>query len=627
MRESKFVEQNEAKWSEFEKELSKAQKDPEQLRNQLIQVTDDLSYAKTFYKNRSVRVYLNGLAQKIFINIYKNKRNFGKSFIQFFKEEVPLISWNSRKVILLVFLLLVFCVIIGAFSSAKDEQFARSILSDAYVDQTIENIKKGDPMGVYKQSEPFAMFLYIAKNNLMVSFFVFIFGIFAGYGSIIMLVRNGIMLGVFMYFFYSRGQVAEFNYAVWLHGTIEILTIVICTVSGMLLGRGLIYPGTLSRYKAFSIWGKRGAMLYLSTIPFIIFAAFIESFLTRFTDMPNIIRLAIILGSLGLMLFYFVIYPYFKFKNSKDDFYGIPELKEDSDWTFDKLVVYNNGQIFLKTIHIISENFSKIMRYIFGWCAGYLGLLTVFNLKNSIQKFELVQLDSISAGVGLVFGNVKQFFKLYENVSLFFNENETLPMYFLSSAWLGVCCFLSFYLLKKYFLATHLVWYKSIFICLLFALGINLLMLSNSPLMVLLYIFISPVVLFLMAHFHFKIFNDSVSQIFKYSIANYGRLLGILLLFLLVSFLAFLFLVSSFSFMVIQFMEINVSMSDATYTLTLQFLLFFGFVFVLSFCIFFYIFQIVLTSYTVKEISTAEGLIKGIENIGKVNKSYGIETE
>ena len=71
MRESKFVEQNQAKWADFEKELSFAKKDPEKLRAQLIQVTDDLSYAKTFYKNRSVRVYLNGLAQKIYINIYK----------------------------------------------------------------------------------------------------------------------------------------------------------------------------------------------------------------------------------------------------------------------------------------------------------------------------------------------------------------------------------------------------------------------------------------------------------------------------------------------------------------------------------------------------------------------------
>ena len=201
MRESNFVKQNQEKWAQFEKELSASRKDPDQLRAQLIQTTDDLSYARTFYRNRSVRVYLNGLAQNIYINIYKNRKNFRQSLVQFFKEEVPSIAWQNRKVILISFLLLLFSTLIGAFSSAKDVMFARSILGDAYVDQTIENIKKGDPFGIYKQQGPLQMFVYIALNNLTVSLIVFLSGIFASYGAVVMMLRNGIMLGVFMYFF------------------------------------------------------------------------------------------------------------------------------------------------------------------------------------------------------------------------------------------------------------------------------------------------------------------------------------------------------------------------------------------------------------------------------------------
>ena len=72
MRERKFIEQNKQKWREFERTLESNRKDPDKLSNLFVQITDDLSYSRTFYPNRSVRVYLNNLAQKVFYSIYKN---------------------------------------------------------------------------------------------------------------------------------------------------------------------------------------------------------------------------------------------------------------------------------------------------------------------------------------------------------------------------------------------------------------------------------------------------------------------------------------------------------------------------------------------------------------------------
>ena len=66
MRETKFIQQNKEKWQEFESFLDGQYKDADKLSNLFIQVTDDLSYSRTFYPNRSVRVYLNGLAQQTF---------------------------------------------------------------------------------------------------------------------------------------------------------------------------------------------------------------------------------------------------------------------------------------------------------------------------------------------------------------------------------------------------------------------------------------------------------------------------------------------------------------------------------------------------------------------------------
>ena len=73
MRETAFIEQNKKKWEQFESILKQPNRNPDKLSELFIQVTDDLSYARTFYPNRSVKVYLNNLSQKIFSSIYKNQ--------------------------------------------------------------------------------------------------------------------------------------------------------------------------------------------------------------------------------------------------------------------------------------------------------------------------------------------------------------------------------------------------------------------------------------------------------------------------------------------------------------------------------------------------------------------------
>jgi uncharacterized membrane protein SpoIIM required for sporulation len=238
MRERKFVEQNKEKWAQFEQDLRSKKKDPRLLRDQLVQISDDLSYARTFYRNRSVRIYLNGLGQQIYSHIYRSRTQVLASLGTFFKDDIPRILYFCRKEMLISFLVLLLSVGIGVFSSARDEGFARSVLGDGYVEMTLENIRDGDPMGVYKQEGQAAMFFSIAGNNLRVALMVFLSGLLASYGAIVIMARNGIMLGVFMYFFYSRNLATEFNLTVWMHGTIEILTLVVETTAGMLLGRG-----------------------------------------------------------------------------------------------------------------------------------------------------------------------------------------------------------------------------------------------------------------------------------------------------------------------------------------------------------------------------------------------------
>src|ERR1700740_2740970 len=97
MKESLFIKQNTQKWNELEKHLQSDQKDPDKLSDLFIQVSDDLSYARTFYPNRSVRLYLNNLVQKVHSSIYKSRRSRWSDIVFFWKEELPKVVWESRK--------------------------------------------------------------------------------------------------------------------------------------------------------------------------------------------------------------------------------------------------------------------------------------------------------------------------------------------------------------------------------------------------------------------------------------------------------------------------------------------------------------------------------------------------
>jgi len=310
MREASFVKRNKNKWLLFENVLDKtAEISPDKLSDLYIEVTDDLSYAKTFYPKSTTVVYLNSLASKAHQKIYKTKKESKNRLVTFFKTEFPLEFARYHKQLAIAFLTFLLFAIIGAYSAATDGDFVRLILGDNYVNMTLENIEKGDPMAVYKQMGEGNMFLLITLNNIKVAMTAFVFGMFFSVGSLYVMLQNGIMLGSFLYFFYDKELLWESSRTIWIHGTIEISVIIIAGCAGLVLGNGLLFPETYSRLASLKKSFKAGLKIMVSTIPFFIVAGFLEGFVTRQTQMPDWLAVLIIVSSLCSIIFYYIIYP------------------------------------------------------------------------------------------------------------------------------------------------------------------------------------------------------------------------------------------------------------------------------------------------------------------------------
>jgi uncharacterized membrane protein SpoIIM required for sporulation len=633
MRESKFIEQNKEKWLELEKMSASDKNDPDEISELFIKITDDLSYARTFYPTRSVNIYLNNLAQKIFQNLYKKKKAKSRSLVNFWKTELPLILYESRKSLLYSFIFFGIAFLIGLVSSVYDPEFARVVLGDRYINMTEANIQSGDPMAVYKQMNEIDMFLGITFNNILVSFQTFIFGILATFGTLGFLINNGIMLGTFQYFFIERGLFWESFLAVWLHGTIEISSIVIAGAAGIVMGKGLLFPGTYSRLQSFILSAQKGFKIWLGTVPLFIMAAIIESFLTRYTGTPDIIRFLLIMASFGFIIYYFIIYPR-KTALAK----GLKKINREraipvtnQQIPFNQIM--NNGTIYSYAFMIYKRNFWSFFKIAFAISMAYVVLLQLFFSENFLPGLILPY--SLFANGFDIFGAIITIKNTFQNLQWTMSYESTFYLFPLHVLAFSV---FTWFILKKLLvfikeegkgfetfksIYTKKITWKTVLVLIM----VNIITLSFFfaywVIALLLLTFVFPILAFWLNEVCFKQMSPgrALGNALNLAVNQYAKLTGLTLM-LGLTFCTFYFLINSpiivFYLFLIDWVAI---LPETIYQAIIM-----GILLLLGLLGIFMILPLIFSAFTlqyfnVREISTAENLVQEIRKIGKPAKS------
>ncbi len=310
MKEITFLKQNAEKWEGYESMLnSKDKVPPAKTVEMFVELTDDFSYAKSNYSGSKTAKYLNALTAKVHQLVYKNKSENNSRVFSFWKTELPTIFGKYHHLLLLAFFIGVVGTLIGVVSQLYDDSFVRIIMGDDYVDTTIDRIKKGNPIGVYGEMPESFMFVYITINNIKVSFAMVAAGLMFSVGSGIYALYNFIMLGSFFTLFYQHNVIGKALKVVWIHGTIEMSVITIACCAGFILGNSFMFPNTHTRIDSFKRGAKESVKIVFGLIPFFIAAGFLESYVTRYTEMPLWLSLVIIFGSLIFLVWYFIYLP------------------------------------------------------------------------------------------------------------------------------------------------------------------------------------------------------------------------------------------------------------------------------------------------------------------------------
>lgn len=240
------------------------------------QLATDLSVLRT---DPSAQVYarhlnrLLGLAHNI---IYTGGRANPLQIFTFFLREYPQIFRRNFRYVLAAFAIFLFAAVCGTILSFYDPDFSLMVIGPGMM-HTIEHHKMWTDSIV--SIKPLAS-SGIMTNNLSVSFMTYSLGVTAGLGTLYMLFFNGLLIGVIGSACWMNGMSLQLWSFVAPHGVLELPAIFIAGGAGLLLAKGMLFPGAYSRRDSFRMAGAESVRLLVGIIPMLIVAGMFEGFVS-----------------------------------------------------------------------------------------------------------------------------------------------------------------------------------------------------------------------------------------------------------------------------------------------------------------------------------------------------------
>ncbi len=312
MKEPVFIKQNQDRWDQVEFLTSvadSASKDPTEIKEQYILVTEDLSYARSHFPRSAIVEYLNSLALRLHRLLQPTRNKHWESNAKFWLQDIPEATYRSRGAMLLSFLIFYGSVVFGFLACEVDPEFADNTVGSSYLRTTMQNIQSGEPAAIYGFMEESSMAIGITFNNILVAVKAVSGVATLGYLTVQALFYNGIMLGALENFLWHNHVFVSFNMALLLHGVLELTAIAVAGAASFRMVQGILFPGTYKRSRSFAFAARDGLKLILSTIPLFVVAGCIEGFVTRLSDVSYVFNVVVIGASTVFVCWYYVVLP------------------------------------------------------------------------------------------------------------------------------------------------------------------------------------------------------------------------------------------------------------------------------------------------------------------------------
>ena len=263
------------------------------------QTASDLATIREDSSSGNLAHYLNQLLGRAHNLIYMGRRSRPRGVIRFYRETFPEIFFETLPYTATACAVFWVVAILGIVLAIANPAFQANLLGPNMM-ETIEKRQMWTHSIV--TIKPIASSA-IMTNNLFVSFFTFALGITGGLGTIWMLALNGLLFGVVNAACWQAGMSQQLWSFVAPHGVLELPAIYIAGGGGLLIAKGLLFPGTLPRRLSLVREAGRAVRLVLGIIPLLIVAGTIEGFVSP-SDLPIVLKYGVAAGMLCLLVLY-----------------------------------------------------------------------------------------------------------------------------------------------------------------------------------------------------------------------------------------------------------------------------------------------------------------------------------
>jgi uncharacterized membrane protein SpoIIM required for sporulation len=257
-------------------------------------ISADLARAQTHQVGETLIHDLQSLTARSYSLIYQgSRRQEWSAVIDFYRWGLPAVVQQTWVYIAIATAIFVAAGLIGWWFAWRDPAFMELVVPESLIEQVRD--KRELWMGSILGSEPVAS-SQIMINNLSVCFRAIAGGMVLGLLTLFILFTNGLLIGTIATLV-SQGNLAYPFWAfVFPHGALELPAIFLSGAAGLLIARGILFPGNLRRADALKQYGLQAVQLVYGIVPLLVIAGAIEGFFSPNPSVPD--GLKYLVGSL-----------------------------------------------------------------------------------------------------------------------------------------------------------------------------------------------------------------------------------------------------------------------------------------------------------------------------------------
>jgi uncharacterized membrane protein SpoIIM required for sporulation len=277
-----FIDRYRDEWSRLERAVSgdrsltrSAGPEIREVVRLYLRATNHLAEARARYVAPDLEAYLNRLVIGAQAAIYSARPRSLRAFARLFAIRYPQALRRTLPYILVAGGILLVVVVGSWWWLATDPRAQAGLIPDA----ARAALRRAGAVRTDLPPPP-ALSTMILFNNVQVAVFAFALGITFCIGTIVIVVRNALVLGLLAGAYQAAGTAGPFWSLILPHGILELIAICIAAGAGLRIGWAVIDPGDRRRGLALREEAGEAAVVVVGVIPAFGVAAFIEGFVT-----------------------------------------------------------------------------------------------------------------------------------------------------------------------------------------------------------------------------------------------------------------------------------------------------------------------------------------------------------